>query len=435
MGMEANRRDAGLIRSVGTWSLAASIVCIVVGAGIFAVPGALAASIGPYAPIAILICAMAIASVAICFAEAGSRIASSGGVYGCIQVAFGPLAGYVAGMLLWIGNVLACGGVAAALADVTTSVLAQPLRTTAHAFIIVGVIGAITFVNIGGVARGMRLVSFATILKLVPLVLFVIVGAWTVHGRNFLPTAAPGTAGLGRALLLALFAFTGMEGSLCASGEVADPNRSIPRAIGLALGAVTLLYVAIQVVAQGILGPSLAQSTVPLADAMARISPALRLLMLGGAAVSMFGWLSGDILSTPRMLFAFARDGWLPSVLGRLHGRTNVPHVSIICYAAIATGLAITGTFTELAVLATLASAMLYILGCGAAWQLARRGVAKAGAPLNFRWLFTAVVVGISSMLVLIGLASQEEIIGLLVLIGVCVAVYLLQARVAVRQA
>jgi APA family basic amino acid/polyamine antiporter len=168
---------------------------------------------------------------------------------------------------------------------------------------------------------------------------------------------------------------------------------------------------------------------------MPRISPALRLVMLAGAAVSLFGWLSADILSTPRMLFAFARDGWLPSQLGRVHGRTNAPHVSIICYAVIAIGLASTGTFAELAVLATLTSAVLYILGCGAAWQLARRGVAEAGVPLNFRWLGTAMVAGIGSMLALIALASQEEIIGLLVLISVCVAVYLLQARVAVTQA
>ena len=101
----------------------------------------------------------------------------------------------------------------------------------------------------------------------------------------------------------------------------------------------------------------------------------------------------------------------------------------------IAIGLASTGTFAELAVLATLTSAVLYILGCGAAWQLARRGVAEAGVPLNFRWLGTAMVAGIGSMLALIALASQEEIIGLLVLISVCVAVYLLQARVAVTQA
>jgi amino acid transporter len=433
--METNRRDIGLVRVVGTRSLAASILCIVIGAGIFAVPGALAASVGPYAPVAILICAIAIGSVAICFAEAGSRIASSGGVYGCIQAAFGPLTGYVAGMLLWIGNVLSCGSVAAALADVAASLLPQSLRASAHAFVVVGAIGTIALINIGGVARGMRLVSLATIIKLVPLVIFVIVGAWVVHGRNYVPTEAPDPAGLGRALLLALFAFTGMEGSLCASGEVADPGRSIPRALALALGLVTLLYVAIQVVAQGILGPSLAQSSVPLADAMARIGPALRLLMLAGAALSMLGWLSGDILSTPRMLFAFARDGWLPSLLGHLHGRTNAPHVSILCYAAIAIGLAITGTFAELAVLATLASAVLYILGCGAAWRLARRGVAEAGTPLNFRWLAAAMVVGIGSMLALIALASHEEIIGLLVLIGVCIAFYRLQARAAVMQA
>jgi basic amino acid/polyamine antiporter, APA family len=80
-------------------------------------------------------------------------------------------------MLLWIGNVLACGCVAAALADVATSVLPQPLKATAHASVIVGVIGWIAFVNIGGVARGMRLVSLVTILKLMPLVIFVIVGA------------------------------------------------------------------------------------------------------------------------------------------------------------------------------------------------------------------------------------------------------------------
>ena len=69
--MEASRRDSGLIRSVRTGSLATSTICIVVGAGIFAVPGALAASIGPYAPIAILICATSIGSVAICSRRPG----------------------------------------------------------------------------------------------------------------------------------------------------------------------------------------------------------------------------------------------------------------------------------------------------------------------------------------------------------------------------
>jgi amino acid transporter len=422
-----SQRDAGLVRAVGTWGFTASIINIVIGAGIFAVPAALAACIGPYAPLAFLVCAVAVGSVAICFAEGGSRIPTSGGAYGYIDAAFGPLAGYVAGTLLWLGDVLACGGVAAALADAAVSVLPPSLARPAYAATIIFVIGGIALVNTAGVARGARLVNAATLLKLLPLAIFVLAGVSAVHRANFAQTVVPTTAGLGRALILAVFVITGMETPLAASGEVSQPSRTIPRALFRALVSVTLLYIAIQVIAQGILGPALAHSTVPLADAMARINPSLRWLLLAGAAVSMFGWIGSDILGTPRMLFAFARDGLLPRALGRVHPRTHAPHIAILSYAVIAIGLALTGTFAELAVLSTLATAAYYIGGCAAAWQLARRGVALAGAPLQFRWLGTAMVVGIGSMLLMIALASRAEIIGLIAVAGGSVAIYLLQ--------
>ncbi len=422
-------RDSGLVRAVGPWGLSASIVNIVVGAGIFAVPGALAASIGPWAALAFLVCAVAVGSVAICFAEGGSRVPTSGGPYGYIAAAFGPLVGYVAGTLLWFSDVLACGGIAAAFADVCVSVLPPPLRGTAHAVIIVVVIGGIALVNIRGVAHGARLVNAATALKLVPLAIFVVAGASAVHTANFAQTVEPSSLGLGRAMILAIFAFTGMECSLCASGEVTEPSRTIPRALAVAMLSVTLLYVAIQVIAQGILGSSLARSTVPLADAMARISPTLRLVMLSGAALSMFGWLGSDILGSPRMLFAFARDGLLPRALGRVHPRTHAPHIAIAAYATLAIVLALTGTFAELAILATLSVAPLYIAGCAAAWRLSRRGVALAGAPLGFRWLAAAAVTGITSMLAMIALAARAEILGISAVVVVIVVVYMLLAR------
>ncbi len=424
--MDAKQRDAGLLRAVGPWTLAASTVCNVVGAGIFAVPGALAASVGPYAPLALLVCALAVGSVAICFAEGGSRIASSGGSYGYVAAAFGPLAGFVAGTLAWFGNILACGGVAAALADVVVSLVPASLKAPVHVLVIVAVISGIAWVNVGGVVRGMRLVSAATMLKLIPLAIFVVVGALAIRAENFDQSVALSTSGLGRALILALFAFTGMETSLAASGEVAQPARTIPRALMLAMLIVTLLYIAIQVVAQGILGPALALSTVPLADAMSRISPGLRLLMLAGAAISMFGLMSIELLGGPRILFAFARDGLLPSALGRVHARSHAPHIAIICHAAIAIGLALTGTFVELAVLSTLAVAPLYMGGSIAAWYLSRRGVAEAGTPLNFRWVGTAMVAASASMLVLIALASRAEIFGLAVVMTASVLAYLM---------
>src|SRR5882757_2429332 len=422
-----NQRDVGLVRAVGPWAFAASIVSMIVGAGIFAVPAALAACVGPYAPLAFLACGVAVGAVAMCFAEGGSRVPTSGGVYGVVEAAFGPLAGYVSGTLLWVCCVLACGAVAAALADVVASLVPQSLIGPVRAAVIVGVIGGIALVNIGGVVRGARLVSVTTALKLAPLAIFILAGAGAIHRSNFLPTVQPDAEGLGRALILAVFALVGMETSLCASGEVVRPNRTIPRALAIAILSTTTLYVTIQIIAQGILGSSLATSKAPLADAMAHIHPALRALMLAGTALSMFGWLGSDILGSPRQLFAFARDGLLPRVLGRLHPRSQAPHIAILCYATLAIVLALTGTFAELVVLSTLALAAVYIAGCAASWVLARRGVELSGTPLNFRFLGAATVIGISSMVALIALGSREEMTGLATLIGISVLLYLVQ--------
>ncbi len=87
------------------------------------------------------------------------------------------------------------------------------------------------------------------------------------------------------------------------------------RALAITMLSTTILYVAIQLIAQGILGSSLATSKAPLADAMAHIHPALHAVMLAGTALSMFGWLGSDILGSPRQLFAFARECLLPCVL------------------------------------------------------------------------------------------------------------------------
>jgi APA family basic amino acid/polyamine antiporter len=427
--MQESHRDVGLIRQLGPWALAANIVSMAVGAAIFVLPATLAATIGPYAPLAFIACAVAVGSIAICFAEGGSRIPTSGGVYGYVQAAFGPLAGYIAGTLLWVGDVLACGSIAAALADLIVSVVSPAVGATVRAAAIVVAIGGIALVNIGGIARGARLVNATTAVKLIPLVIFIVVGAAAVHRANFVQTAAPSISGLGRAMILGVFAFMGMETSLCASGEVSQPSRTIPRALAIAMLCTTLLYIAVQVVAQGVLGSSLANSTVPLADAMARVNPVLRLLMVVGAGLSMLGYMASDILGSPRLLFAFARDGLLPRALGRIHHRSHAPHVAIVSYAALAIVLALTGTFAELAVLSVLSTAGLYVIGCAAAWWLKRRDVALAGEALNFRWLGLATLVGVGSMLIVIALATQAEIIGLTGLIAASVAVYLLQTR------
>jgi basic amino acid/polyamine antiporter, APA family len=424
-----NKRDAGLIRAVGPWALAASIVSMIVGAGIFSVPASLAASVGPYAPMAFLACGIAVGAVAICFAEGGSRIPTSGGVYGVIHAAFGPLAGYVSGTLLWVGNVLACGAVSAALGDVVSSVFPPSIAAIIRALVIVGVVGGIALTNIAGVEKGARFVVVATTVKLIPLVIFIVAGVGAIHTANFSQTVQLDAQDLGRAVILAVFAFVGMESSLSASGEVTQPSRSIPRALAIAMVSTAILYITIQIVAQGILGPELANSKAPLADAMGKISPTLRAVMLVGTALSMFGWIGSDLLGSPRQVFAFARDGLLPRIIGRVHSQTHAPHIAIAAYAGLAAILALTGSFAELVVLSTLTIAALYIGGCAASWVLARRGVAMAGIPLNFRYLSVAAVIGIGGMAIMIALASRKEIAGLVAIVALSGLVYLLQTR------
>ena len=417
-------RDAGLVRAVGPLGLAASIVNSVVGAGIFVIPAAMAAGAGSQAPLAFLACGLGMGAIVLCFAEGGRRVPTSGGPYGYIEAAFGPVAGFVAGTLLWVGNVLACGSVAAALGDGAASVLPPVFATAVHAVVILCTLGVVAAINVRGVASGARFVGFATAVKLVPLFVFIVAGAMALNRANLAAAAPPSVPGFGRAMILAVFAFTGMEISLSASGEVARPARTIPRALITAMTFVTVLYVSIQVIAQGMLGSSLPGSPAPLAEAMGRIHPLLRLLLLVGATVSMFAWLGSDVLGAPRMLFAFARDGLLPSGLGRLHPRTHAPYVAILCYAAIAALLALTGTFAELAVLATLAIAALYLAGCASVWLLARRSAATGSPEPALRWLNVAAAVGVASMLLVIALATWTEIAGLGATVAISVLAY-----------
>ncbi len=426
-------RDQGLVRVVSARGLAAGLINCIIGAGIFAVPAELAASAGVYAPLAFVVCAIAMGSVAICWAEGGSRIPTSGGAYGYIETAFGPFVGYISGTILWFSNALSSGGLAAALADVVASLVPKPWIAPVHAATIVGAIGSIAFVNAGGASRGTRLVEGTTLVKLIPLAVFLIAGAGALHRANFAQPEHFSSAGSsfswGRALILAVFSLTGMETALSVSGEVTHPARAIPRALAMSLIPVTFLYIAIQLIAQGVLGPALAHSPTPLSDAMATIHPALRWLILAGSAVAMFGFISSDMLSTPRILFALARERMMPRLLGRVNQRSHSPNAAIICYAALVTLLGLTGTFAELVVLSTLAVGVLYILGSAAAWRLARRNVAQAGPPLGFGHLTAAMVIAIVSMAGMIALGSRAEIFGVIGLIAASALLYLVLSR------
>jgi basic amino acid/polyamine antiporter, APA family len=236
--------------------------------------------------------------------------------------------------------------------------------------------------NVRGVAVGTRLVEFMTVAKLLPLVLLVAAGLrWVKPDDLHIDLASPSR--LAAASLTLIFAFMGTEVALVPSGEIRDPSRTIPRAVFLALGAATLVYLAIQLVAHATLGADLARYTeAPLAEAASRVfGPWGRALMLAGGTISMLGFMSGDTLGTPRNLFAFARDGFFPSPLARLHPRFHTPAGAIVTHVALVWAAACLGTFGALAIISNVALLTAYLLCCGSAIVLARRDVRAGGTP------------------------------------------------------
>jgi amino acid transporter len=256
-----------------------------------------------------------------------------------------------------------------------------------------------TLINMRGVKLGVQLNSLATAAKLAPLVLLALGGLLFVRSDNLVWTTTPAAADVARTSLLLIFAFAGIEVALVPSGEVRDTARTVPRAIALAMLAITALYLLLQVVTQGILGDGLASATAaPLADAAgASLGGWARTLLLAGAAISMFGYLGGMTLAMPRTLYAFARDGFLPRALAALDPRHRTPQAAIAVQSLVSLALAVTGTFERLAIFANVSALALYF-GCAlAAWRLRASDVsasASAGASVRavVPWLACAVI-------------------------------------------
>ena len=394
-----------LTRVIGVRGLAAAIFNITVGAAIFVLPAHVAGQLGAAAPLAYVVCAVATALVALCFAEAGSRVPKSGGPYAYVEAALGPYIGYLCGVLLWLGITLAMAAVATVFRDAVSGLVPALAGVVPRAALLVALFAGLAIVNVRGAAVGSRVSGMAILAKLVPLLLFVVLGFPHVSAANLSFSTLPPLEQLGESGLLLMFAFFGMESALQVSGEVTNPSRTVPRAIALALGGVAFLYIAVQLVAQGVLGSALAApetARAPLAAAAERFAGAAgaRLILIG-MIVSTFGFMTAAMLSTPRTLFALAVDGFLPRSLASVHLLYRTPHIAIAVQAIIVCVIALTGTYVRLALVADVAILLVYLACCVGAWRLRRQGAGAESEPFLMPgggvvpWIGAALIVGL----------------------------------------
>ncbi len=357
--------DEGLKREIGLWGLTSNIINTVIGSGIFVLPALVSEGLGAAGILAYLFCGMLITMVMLCFAEVGSKITTTGGAYAYIEAAFGKYFGFITTNLFIFGaSLMATAAVANAVADTLSYLFPLFADKAFRALFFVVMFSVLTVINVRGVKEGIRLVAVTTFLKLAPLLLLLCWGLTRVKTGNLTWTEMPPLADFGNISLILFFAFQGAENSLSVSGEVKSPAQTIPKSILLSTVLILFIYAGVHLVAQGVLGDLLsANKNAPLAEtARVIMGPFGVTLMILGAAVSMFGYLSSDILNMPRVLFRSAKDGVIPvRALARTHSRFATPHVSIIAFTALGCILAIAGGFRQLAILSTSSVLLVYI--------------------------------------------------------------------------
>ena len=423
--------DEGLVRVIGAGALGLSVVNMVVGAGIFVLPGRIAAELGSAAILAYLVCSVAVALVFLCFAEIGSRITRSGGAYAYIEEAFGPFAGFIASVLFWFGySALSDAAITVAMVEVMTIAFPVLGASAPRAVFIVAIFAFLTVVNIRGVKAGVRLVVFNTLAKLIPLLLLLVAGLFAINMENLAIPEWPSAQEVGAGAIMLFFAFTGAECALSASGEIKKPSKTVPLGLLIGISGLLVLYIGLQTVAQGVLGPELGNQTeAPLAAVAVEVFGSWGgTMLLAAVVISIYGAISGDMLGAPRVIFASSMDGNLPRFLSKVHPKYKTPHVAVIFFAAVVCAFALSGTFRYLAVFAT-GSLLLIDLGVVlAVLRLRQRdGLPKAG---EFRLPFGPLIPVLSCLIVgwLLLQLPAAEAISIAGLISVSVVVYILRA-------
>jgi len=356
-----------LVRAVGLWGLVAMCINAVIGSGVFLLPSQSYKLLGAFSLWAPLIFAVPVFILALCFAEAASHFSEPGGAYLYARTAFGDFVGFETGWMNWLARLTSLAslsnGFVVSLAWIYKPFGEGGLRITVIVVSLL-ILGAIHFV---GVRYGAVSIYVFTVGKVLPLVAFIVV-ALILFRYNPIPDSlhlpGPKTDWSGAALFM-LFAYAGFENLGVPAGEYTNPRRDLPKALLIGLLIIAAIYVLVQLGAMTAIR-DLSKTETPIADAAAALVGNWgAFVVTAGALLSMAGTNSGTVLEGSRMLYALSLDRRMPW-LSYVHPRFRTPSVAIVIHVAVATVLAVAGSFEKLALLSAVARLSTYLFTCAA---------------------------------------------------------------------
>ncbi len=398
--------DEPLVRRLtvfGIWLLAVNGM---IGAGIFGVGAEAARLAGNFSPWMFLLCGALMLPVIASFGEAARHFDGTGGPLLYAETAFGKFVGFQTGWTFYVARATAFAANINLLISAIAFFWIGADEGATRATLLILICAGLTWVNVVGTGQAIRTVGVLTALKFAPLFALIVFGLPAITTEVFVAPAAqlPPAADFGAALVLLVYAYVGFESAVVPAGETRNPSRDMPRALMATLLVVSIVYFFIQAVSVSVL-PNLAQSERPLVEAgSVLLGGAGAMLITAGVIASVGGNVAGAMFSTPRMTYALARDGQLPSLFGWVHPRYRTPAASVLIFGGLVLVLALTGSFVWLASISVLTRLLMYLVCIGAIPAL-RRGAGQIkplpAAPA------TGYLMPVLAAVVCIGLVTQ----------------------------
>jgi basic amino acid/polyamine antiporter, APA family len=413
-----------LSRSISKWAMVLLVINGVIGSGVFGLPSKAFKEVGVYSIAAFLICAIAVFIIILCFAEVSSRFDKTGGPYLYALSSFGPLPAFLTGWLLLLTRFITYAALINLLVTYLSVFSDWFTFSSSRIITIILLTLLLAYINHIGVKNSTQVNNFLTIAKLLPLLLFIVAGFFFIKGENYQAKELPDFNSFSSTVLLLVFAFGGFESVLVNSGEVKDPEKSLPFALLLAALIIATIYMLVQIVSIGTL-PSLATTEKPLADAAQLFMGKTGALVIAlGAMFSVTGTLNAIMLVGSRLPFAFSEENQFPKVFSFIHPKYKTPTWSLLLFMTITIMVSLTYSFLEAATISAITRVMIYAIVCVTLIILRKKRPGQSG-HFKIKYGNFFAVLGVMIAIWLLSSAKWNDIKAVGIAIGIGLVIYM----------
>ncbi len=398
----------------------------VIGSGIFLLPRTIYQDLGPASLVAMVLDAVLVLMLAVCFAEVAGYFNKNGGAFQYSKTAFGDFIGFNVGVLGWFVTIIAWAAMAAGFAKLLIQTF--PALEGQNTLISICLVIFLSVINSMGIKTSKIFTIVITIAKLIPIIAFTLIAVFFIENGinqgNFTPFLQLNpdmtlSKAMASTSLTVFYAFIGFEALPVVAGEMRNAKKNVPKAIIGSISIVSLLYFMIIAGTIAMLGTGILQSNAPVQDAFVEmIGPAGKWIISIGALISIAGLNIGDSLMIPRYGASIADEGLLPKVIAKKNNK-NAPIVAIIFSGLLTIAFLLSGSFEQLAELSVVFRFFQYIPTALAVIWLRKKDMENVPA---FRLPFGPVI-PIISIVVSIWMVAAANPINLIAgVIGVIVA-------------